>query len=233
MTYKSVSFILPFLIILVSGCNRTFVADGIRSMDSLNVIDTQFEVEGKSQLTGEFYSRFGIVIPKFYTIRDSLSIDLNDDNLTDTLVVFSPVLLEDQQFADFRSIIYPKRLLVEIINKGTRSEIGNTYENLISNTGGVLSKYTGMNLTDNGFSVTHQSGSRYSWIVISEFRAADQGIELISYKKICSLEGVEQVAEYKYHGMSANSFDINDSIQNNCNCDSMWKALEKQVVNEN
>ncbi len=180
----------------------------------------------QEELIGRYYSRFGVSIPRYYVVSDSLAIDLNGDQFKDTLVVFSPLVLEDGRFGS--STNGPERVLVEIINVAGQSKIRNTYVNLVSNAGGVLSKYNGMSLTDNGFEIRHQAGSRYSWEYVAEFSTAFRdSIYLVRLQKECSFDYSSEQEEYLFGQKSVREVSIDDSLSVNCNCDRIWGKLER------
>ena len=108
-----------------------------------------------------------------------------------------------------------------------------TYQNLISNIGGVLSKYNGLFLTENGFEIQHQAGSRFSWEYFTEYstKSADS-ISLSGIKKVCSFEGFGKNIEYSFNKYSPGNINIPDTIYNNCDCDSIWLELEKKHSSE-
>lgn len=228
----SYSIIAIFLVLIVA-CNRRLTNTNLNDRDTLKIFNTNFELKEKGILLNEYYSKFGIIIPKYYTVKDSTPIDLNQDNLIDTLVVFSPILIEDEKYSNFKSDFSPSRILVEILNDGKKSKIRNVYENVISNIPGVLSKYSGIAITKNGFVIKHQSGSRYSWSVMTEFDTfRKDSIALIRLGKVCTLDGLEESVDYKLSNMNLLRFNINDTIKNNCNCDSLWKTLEERLENK-
>lgn len=183
----------------------------------------------KKELLNTFYVKSGIVIPKYYLLEDSLAIDLNRDKLIDTLIVLSPVSLVDMKYSDCKIENIPSRILVEIINKGSYSKIRKVHHNLVSNIGGVLSKYNGLFATEKGFEIHHQSGSRYSWNYVTEFTTQHQdSIFLTRIEKTCSLEGRDKREEYLFNKKSLQEINVNDTIQNNCNCDVLWQSLESE-----
>jgi len=196
----------------------------VGNVDTLRIYDLEDGIP--KELIGRYYSRFGVSIPKYYVVLDSLAIDLDGNQFKDTLVVFSPLILEDSRFGSLAQ--RPKRVLVEIMNVAGRSTIRNTYVNLISNAGGVLSKYNGMSLTNTGFEIRHQAGSRYSWEYIAEFSTAyPDSIYLVRLQKECSFDYATEQEEYVFGQKSVQEISIDDSLSANCNCDRIWKNIEK------
>ncbi|MDN4167093.1 hypothetical protein QWY31_16400 [Cytophagales bacterium LB-30] len=200
-----------------------------------NVIDTIYldnsilkTEERCLNLANSFYVKFGVAIPLYYNVMDSLNIDLNNDGLIDTLVVLSPVALEDPSFLECEVQQDPKRVVVEIINKSGISRVRKIYSNLISDIGGVLSKYVGLYKSKDGFKIQHESGSRYSWTYILEFSTkSNESIIVVKIEKLCSFEGIERKVEYSLDNFPADRININDTLSNNCSCDEVWKILEK------
>jgi hypothetical protein len=175
-----------------------------------------------------FHKRFGIVISDYYVIKDSLSIDLNDDQIVDALIVLSPSSLEPEH-NECKIDSCTKRLLVEIINHKGGAKIRNVYNNLISNSGGVLSHYNGMHKTDNGFEIVHQAGARYSWLYKMEFSVGNKnGLMLTKILKRCSFDGSDKIREFSYNQLSLDKINVSDTLKRQCNCDQLWLELEKQ-----
>jgi hypothetical protein len=120
-------------------------------------------------------------------------------------------------------------LLVEIINHKGRSKIGNVYNNLISDSGGVLSHYNGIYRTDNGFEIVHQTGARYSWLYKMEFSVTNKnGLMLTKILKRCSFDGLDKTREFSYNQLLLDKINIPDTLNHQCNCDPLWIELEKQ-----
>jgi hypothetical protein len=93
----------------------------------------------------------------------------------------------------------------------------------------ILSKYSAIFKTKNGFGLRHEAGSRYSWTYFTEFSTEkEDSIYLIKIRKICSFEGYEEISEYPYEYINLNELNINDTLKSNCNCDSLWLHLEKK-----
>lgn len=186
------------------------------------------ESDDKNELLSSYYIDFDIVISNYYIVTDSIAIDLNDDNLIDTIVLLTPVVLEDERFKDYLKEESPKRLLVEILNTPNGSKIRNIYDNLASSIGGVLSKYAGIYKTNQGFEIRFQSGSRYSWSYIVEFSTHHpDSIFIVRQEKICSFDGRDMRYEQFFKKASVSIISISDSIDNNCNCDPIWEKLEQ------
>lgn len=179
-------------------------------------------------LEDSFYKRFGVVISNYYTVIDSLPIDLNSDSVIDTIVILSPVPLEpiaEDYNCNFEK--QPKRLLVEVINDKGKSKIRNIYKNLVTDVGGVLSHYNGIFKTKNGFRIVHQSGAKYSWTYTVEFSTATKNkLTLIKILKDCSYEEKERNLEYDFKNQSVEKINIPDTLQLNCNCDNYWLEME-------
>jgi hypothetical protein len=227
--------ILYFLIIalvfsIINAC-------GINSNHSLKLVnfenDTVKYIHNKNidmcfNFTDTFYETNGILISNNYLIEDSINIDLNKDGLSDCLIVLTPkYLLPDSNTCILHdSVCY--RLLVEVINENNKYRIRNTYPNLISGIGGVLSPYNGMFITNDGFKIIHQAGSRYSWEYSVYFSSNKDKISLFEISKKCSFEDKDTVLNYKYNNSPLESFSINDTINQNCNCDVFWNKLENK-----
>ena len=178
----------------------------------------------------EYYKQFGVLISKYYTVIDYLPVKLNDDIYIDTIVILSPLsLLPVDNKCDFSFDANPRRLLVEIINmKKNTTRIRNVYSNLLSNHGGVLSKYSGIFKTENGFKLVHESGSNYSWRYETEFSSKSENITLVKIHKTCSFEGNDDREVYHYNNKCITEINIQDTISSQCDCDSAWAGLERK-----
>ncbi|MDQ3192190.1 MAG: hypothetical protein M3Q58_11415 [Bacteroidota bacterium] len=187
----------------------------------------------ENQLCNDFlknyYSRFGIIIQNYFEVDNSLILDINRDGLMDTLAILTPVSLENHHYYDCLIENVSNRLIVEIINDNGKSRIRNIYPNLVSNIGGVLSKYNGIFISEKGFEIHHQSGSRFSWEYITEYSTQlEDSISLIKITKRCSFESKEKIEEYLFNNYSVNKINVSDTIQNNCNCDNIWNELQNK-----
>lgn len=201
-----------------------------KSYDTLTVVHNFLSENDRSELLNKFYIDFGIVIPKYYNVTDSFPIDLDEDELIDTLVLLTPVIFEDVSYIDYLKAESPKRILVEVLNKKAGSKIRNVYNNLASNVGGVLSKYAGIYKTKQGFEMHYQSGSRYSWSFVVEFSTHyPDSIFLVRQEKICSFASCDIKQEQLFDKASVSVINVGDSIDNNCNCDAEWEKLDKTV----
>lgn len=219
-------YLLGFLLV---ACNQTEVKKRQLTsvLDTVNVEITPIVSEKEqTELLNTVYVKFGIAIPKYYLLEDSLPIDLNRDNLIDTLIVLSPVSLEDPDYSDCKVEIVPKRLLVEIINDNGNSKIRHSYSNLISNIGGVLSHYNGIFKTKKGFSIVHEAGARYSWSYSMEFSVENDAIALVKVLKVCSFDGNVKKVEYEYKNLPIEEINVSDTISQQCNCDKFWSELD-------
>lgn len=217
-----------YTLLLLSSCSCH------SSTTSSNIITDTIQIDkgyiadkiNCTDFTGLYYNRFGIAISKYYVVKDSLSLDINKDGLIDNLIILSPTLLENSNIScgDFS----PTRILVEVLNFNDGARVRNIYSNLISDIGGVLSKYNGIKKTKRGFEISHYSGSKYSWSYSMEFSTelADS-ISLIKIKKTCSVNSNDIDVEYLTGLQLVKSFDIMDTINNNCGCDVQWMELEK------
>ena len=198
--------------------------------DTLEITKPFLTRKGGKELVGNYYTKFGIVIPEHYIVKDSLAIDINRDSLVDTIVLFSPIWLEDPQYKGTLKLDPLKRVLVEVLNTGKGSKIRNSYYHLISHIPGVLAKYAGMYPTKSGFEIQHQSGSRYSWTYTTELSTGYQdSLFLVKSEKICSFEGNDSKKVLLFDKKSVKEINIQDTINKNCNCDSIWKYMEKTI----
>ncbi|QKJ31069.1 hypothetical protein HQ865_15335 [Mucilaginibacter mali] len=202
-------------------------SDTIYPMIKGNFVKRLTVGKGCDQFNG-FYRRLGITIANYYTIKDSLTIDLNKDGIKDELLILSPTSLDDTKSdCTFKIDKEPHRLLVEVINiKGT-SKVREVYPNVVSNIGGVLSHYDGIFKTMKGFKIVHEAGERYSWHYTTEFEFLKGETVLTKIQKTCSFNGKHKTVEYKYPYKAIKSINIPDTLNKQCNCDTYWSKLDK------
>lgn len=176
-----------------------------------------------------YYTKFGILISNYYTPIDSLSVNLNGDKYIDTVIILSPKSLEPvESNCDFSFDSKPKRLLVEIIkNDSGESKIRGVYSNIISDVGGVLSHYSGIFTTKDGFKVIHEAGANYSWSYSTEFSTIKNRLTIRNISKTCSLGDKADSVLYRYDHLSLHKVNIPDTLNNQCNCDLLWSKLIK------
>ena len=175
-------------------------------------------------LIDKYYLFSDIAIPNYLEFEDSLNVDLDSDGDKDVLVLFSPKTLVDPDYFGMEGDM-AHRIVVEIISDSGDSRIRNQYSNLVSNIGGVLSKYSGMELTNKGFKITHESGSRYSW-TYKTFFDINESISLNKISKVCALGEESQEVNFEYeNGLSLDSFNMVDTLNVDCNCEKIWAGL--------
>lgn len=227
------SFIFKLLVIsFLYSCNTGIKNDTEQGGQTIDTIKVEVEPIATNQNSNNpffhnYYNKFGVMIQDYYSIKDSLPIDINSDGLIDTIVVLSPITLEQVEYYNKDVTQTPKRIMVEIINHGDYSTVRNKYSNLISDIPSVLSKYNGLKLTDNGFKIIHESGSRYSWVYEVELSTEfPDSLTLLKIEKECSYDGSSSIKEYSYNNSSVKNINISDTIKLNCNCDSLWENLE-------
>ena len=97
---------------------------------------------------------------------------------------------------------------------------------MISNIGGVLSEYNGMFKTKNGFKIIHEAGAKYSFEYTMFFNVKLNEIFLGKISKRCSYNGIDSIVTYQYKDYPAKLINLNDTLNHNCNCDSIWNILE-------
>lgn len=198
--------------------------DTLRFMGSKNITDTNDECLSSLQ---SFHKRFGIVISDYYVIKDSLSIDLDNDSRMDTILILSPLSLEPiDNNCSYKFDDQPKRLLVEIISKSGISKIRGIYSNLVSDIGGVLSHYNGIFKTENGFKIVHEAGARYSWSYTMEFSVKNDDLTLVKIFKKCTYNDKDKDISYSYDNMPLSKVNLPDTLSHQCNCDGFWSELD-------
>lgn len=230
---KNIIVILVFLIIssCISKERSSQGTDKDAALDTVKFIDVKAENISShcSSVVAGYYIKFGVLISNYYILMDSLSVDLNGDKYADTVVILSPKSLEPvESKCDFSFDPKPKRLLVEIIKNGDgESKIRGIYSNVISDIGGVLSHYTGIFTTKDGFKVIHEAGANYSWSYSTEFSTIKNHLTIKSISKTCSYGDKADSLIYRYNELSLNKVNIPDTLTNQCNCDLLWSKLDR------
>ena len=82
-----------------------------------------------------------------------------------------------------------------------------------------------MQLTNNGFKITHESGSRYSWKYETLFEI-NELITLSKISKTCAFgEELQQISFEYENGLSLEDFNMVDTLNADCNCEDIWASL--------
>lgn len=225
-------FILIISIFFSCGNSNTQNNEDVYFTDTIKAsIDSKLLSKNEKllELSKKYYTKSGIVISEYYEVWDSLSIDLNFDMRADTIMILTPIPLINTEYYDNSLEPYLNRLLVEVVYEKNKANIRKIHSNLISNIGGVLSKYYGILLTKNGFEIQHESGSRYTWIYSVEIsNKHSDSLTLFKIKKECSFEGNQKSEEYIFNDYPLGNINIMDTIYNNCGCNSIWNELERK-----
>lgn len=220
------------LLSVIFSCSDRSVSNVpvVRAKDTLKFIGDLSSINDTNlRKPYESYSeRHGLIIQDYYQIIDSLAIDLNSDNVVDEVLVISPLSLDDPAYNNPKIDADPKRLLVEVVNKGGVKVIRNKNSNLISNGGGVLFSFLGITKTKEGFSLMHGAGNKARWTYSVELSVEDPNILSINkISKECAYEDGVKNFEYNIKNISLIELNIQDTIKNNCNCDKAWEELMK------
>lgn len=194
--------------------------------DTLKAAEFKDKSATCTSILKQYHSSHGIIISNYYVETDSLNIDLNGDKVLDNLLIFSPISLEaDQQKC--QDDTNPKRKLVEVINSKNGNIIRGIYSNLLSEDGGVMSKYSGIYKTKKGVEIVHMAGALYSWEYKTELIVnKNQELQLSKITKTCSVDGEAKTVEY-FTTVLAKNVSITDTLRNDCNCDKIWKEIEQ------
>ena len=220
-----------FIFIAVS-CNVKIKTTGVnqRLTDTLYYETANLNEANDSclHIVRSFHKKFDIYISDFFVVLDSLSIDLNNDQVMDRIVVVSPMSLEaSAEKCQLGDDSVSNRLLVEVLNFNGEGKIRHVYANLISNVGGVLSPYNGIYSTDDGFKIVHEAGAKYSWQYTNRYSVTNGIIALVESIKKCSYDEKEKEVSYRFNNVSASDVNIQDTLSRQCNCDEYWEELEK------
>lgn len=233
MNIRQIVFLWVFITIIISSGLKSSVentASRLDLYDTIRPLNSSKTDANCTKLSDTYYKRFGIAISSYYTIIDSLAIDLNNDYFIDTIVILSPFSLEPiakDNIYEFEK--QPKRLLVEVINNNGSSKIRGIYSNIVTDVGGVLSHYSGIFKTNEGFKIIHQAGAKYSWTYTIELSNSNRNnLSLIKISKICSFDGNEIKQDYNFISLPIEVINIPDTLQLNCNCEKHWLELEKK-----
>lgn len=223
--------ILLTVVIFFMCCNHAgdVVSTSNIQMDTLKVKVENYQLDSLyKRLLTTYRKTHGIVIPEYYAIIDSLSLKLNSDSSDDEILVLSPVVLDDPALYRPKIDSVPKRLLVEIIKTQGESKMLNSYNNLISNVGGVLFNFTGLQKSEDGFSIKHEAGNKATYSYSIYLIGYKEKLIIKSIKKECGYEGENRTFDYTYQNLNAESLNLKDTLAQNCNCDVFWSELMKQ-----
>ncbi|OJV14945.1 MAG: hypothetical protein BGO21_19965 [Dyadobacter sp. 50-39] len=224
---------IPILAVLLVNLNNFTGQTATRWTDLDTLKHPLFKTTAVDQNCSRFvvgyYQKSGILISNYYSVLDSLPVNLNDDNFIDMILVLSPKSLDPIDVkCDFDFDKAPKRVLAEIIKKPKGdAKIRSIYYNVISDVGGVLSHYSGIFLSKNGFKIVHEAGANYSWSYSTEFSIVKGGIGLRRISKTCSYGDKADSVEYTYNLADPVKINIPDTLANQCNCDAVWSKLDK------
>ena len=209
--------------------NKTIQDNKIHTIEIDTIKPSTFKIPYNSYIcstvVNKFHKNSGVMISDYYETLDSLNIDLNNDKQLDKLLVLSPKNLESD------TIVCPvdrtpKRLLAEIINNNGASNVRNVYLNLISDVGGVLSKYNSIYKTKDGFGILHEAGAKFSWSYKTEFSIVKNNIVLSKISKICSVQGKGKTSVVAMN-ILPEKINVVDTLNVDCNCDKIWEKLDK------
>lgn len=225
---------IVYLSFICCSCNQNTKSISVdkSDFDSLKIQpQSKIDINDKKNfhLFCNYYNRFGIAIQNYFRIIDSLAIDINSDKLIDTILVVSPISLDDQTFYDTKYDSAPKRLIVEVLNLKGKSKIRNVYRNLISDIGGVGFNYLGLGKTLAGFEINHGAGNKASWNYYLELSSINpDSLTIKKIRKECTYNDETINLEYFYSNVYISNFNIQDTIKLNCNCDKAWSMLIKK-----
>ncbi|MGG7667005.1 hypothetical protein [Dyadobacter sp. BHUBP1] len=227
---KIAILISALLLIKLGGYESQIKTDDLR-LDTLYHPDFGASVVDRQcvRFVDGYKLKFGILISNYYTIMDSLRLNLNDDGLVDNVLVLSPKSLDAIETpCRFSFDTNPKRILVEVINDGNgAAKIRGVYYNVLSDTGGVLSHFSGIFHTNNGFKIVHEAGANYSWSYSTEFSVTKKRLGLKQISKICAFGDKADSLNYQYDNIDLGKVNIPDTLANQCNCDILWSKLDK------
>jgi hypothetical protein len=183
-----------------------------------------------SQFLAGYKLNSGVFISNYYSVIDSLSLDLNDDKYIDKVLVLEPRSLDPYAITcDFSFDRNPKRLMVVVMNAPlVGAKIREVYKSVLSDTGGVLSHYGGIHVTRNGFKVVHTAGANYAWEYSVEFATEKNRIILKEVSKKCSYGDKADSLLFSYHGLGLDKVNVPDTLSNQCNCDAIWSKLNSK-----
>lgn len=183
-----------------------------------------------SQFVVGYKLNSGVLISNYYSVIDSLSLDLNDDKYIDKVLVLEPISLGPSVTAcDLSFDRNPKRLMVVVMNAPlVGAKIREVYKSILSDTGGVLSHYDGIYATRNGFKVVHRAGVNYAWEYSMEFSTEKSRITLREVSKKCSFGDKTDSLLFRYYGLGLDKVNLPDTLANQCNCEAAWSKLNSK-----
>lgn len=169
---KSKFILLALIFIGLISCNKKIESksnfeikqDTISKTDSLNL---SFLKEKAKEMANELQP----FIPKNYLILDTLFCDLNQDGLTDYLLILKNK--DEETLSDFSEHPEKRPLLILIRNKANQLELKYQNDNVVFcvDCGGMMGDpYVTLVYKDGYFSVEHYGGSAWRWSRIITFK---------------------------------------------------------------
>ena len=201
------------------------------ALDTLHhpVFGTSLINHACSAFVAGYRSGFGILISNYYSVLDSLPVHLNGDKYVDTVLILSPKSLDPiENQCDFLFDRHAKRLLVEVISNPTgKAKIRGVYPDIISDVGGVLSHFSGILATKDGFKIVHEAGAQYSWSYSVEFSVINDRLGVREIAKTCSYGDRTDSLTYSYDNINLENVNVPDTLAVQCNCDALWSKWSK------
>lgn len=225
-------YIFIIILQLLSCVNRNIDKKCINSFDTVKVNsdnnsnDIRFDT-----ILNKYRNISGVIIQNYYTVEDSLSMDLNNDSQKDLILILTPISLLNEDIPYNLIEENPNRLFVEVEIFKSFSKIRQIRRNLINNIGGVLSKYSGIKQSENCIEISHESGNRYRWLYTYKLSTMNSdSLSLIKIYKECSFADSSVEYTFYYDFLPLNLFNINDSININCDCNNSWEYFEQNIA---
>ena len=175
--------------------------------DTLRVIVKECK---DNRLFNNYYDIHGIKVANYYQIIDSLTIFLNKDNISDKVIVLSPVSQENQDTLPCE--LKPKKrvLLVFVSTSGRNSyRIDFLNENVILNTYDYqYNPFRGMKRTKNGFRILFEFGSIINCMYEFDFVCKKAEIMLQRRTYQCFNKGNPDLSEKKTENFNGQKYKL-------------------------
>lgn len=216
---KHKTFIFCCYLLTLLSCNLTQKKEHKKAIkvDTLTTTDNTIKTESFKQVTENLPSELLEFVPTNYSILDSISGDLNLDEIKDYILV----LKNNAEDTLFNEIDNPEKrpLLIILKDKNNKLTLARRNDNTVYciHCGGMLGDpYMGITIKNGSFSVEHYGGSAWRWTRIITYNYSLKEKEWFLHKDLSERfhatepEKVESISKtFKDFGkLKFNEFDI-------------------------
>jgi hypothetical protein len=174
-------------------------------------------------IADSFFVCYQVAIPTLFHLRDSVSATI--DGIKHHFIILQPkALVHSDEDNDKDCQLSKNRILVHFTKENSTVVIQNKYTNLVSNSGGVSSQFSHIEIKDQDLIIQHNFGNRYYYEYKMYLKIKSKALLLKKIEVDCnSPENKRKGAEYLFKDLAVSTINIDDTISNNCGCDNYWK----------